>query len=559
MLLTMGKTKYRSAGEVFRAFLAMLHLDRKDISAIYLFAILAGLVQLSLPLGIQTIISFVLAGSLSASIIVLIVLVVAGTFINGLLQVRQLQLIEKLKQKIFVRYSLEFTDRFPRMNVEKLDNYHLPEMVNRFFEIPSLQKGIEKILLDIPTAIIQILLGLLLLSFYHPVFIGFGAVLLIIIILILRFTSQQGFSASLEASDYKYRVAAWLQDLARMIKSFKYAGHSTIHIQRTDQLASGYLEARTHYFKILLAQAWAFIGFKTLITAAMLVVGATLLVDQQINIGQFIAADIVILSIIGSVEKLIVNLDKIYDSFTSIEKMNLVTEAEIEKGGNQLLPQTNQGVSIEFEDVVFGYANSEKVLNKLSFQIEPGKIVLINGASGSGKSSLLRLLTGAYQHFEGNVLIDGLPVGNYQLASLRSQTGVLINQQDIFRGTLLENITMGNAAITTDEILQLAEKTGLAGFIQSNKQGFDTMLDPLGKRLPQSIRQQILLTRSLLGRHRMLLLEEPFLHVTAEQKSAIMHYLKTQKGSTVLIIAAKEENLSAYDGIIHLHNGTLQA
>ncbi len=555
----MGKTKYRSAGEVFRAFLAMLHLDRKDISAIYLFAILAGLVQLSLPLGIQTIISFVLAGSLSASIIVLIVLVVAGTFINGLLQVRQLQLIEKLKQKIFVRYSLEFTDRFPRMNVEKLDNYHLPEMVNRFFEIPSLQKGIEKILLDIPTAIIQILLGLLLLSFYHPVFIGFGAVLLIIIILILRFTSQQGFSASLEASDYKYRVAAWLQDLARMIKSFKYAGHSTIHIQRTDQLTSGYLEARTHYFKILLAQAWAFIGFKTLITAAMLIVGATLLVDQQINIGQFIAADIVILSIIGSVEKLIVNLDKIYDSFTSIEKMNLVTEAEIEKDGNQLLAQANRGVSIEFEDVVFGYANSEKVLNKLSFQIEPGKIVLINGASGSGKSSLLRLLTGAYQHFEGNVLIDGLPVGNYQLASLRSQTGVLINQQDIFRGTLLENITMGNADITTEEIFQLAEKTGLAGFIQSHKQGFDTMLDPLGKRLPQSIRQQILLTRSLLGKHRLLLLEEPFLHVNPEQKAAIMQYLKDEKKSTVLIIAAKEENIGAYDGIIHLHNGTLQA
>ena len=258
----MAQHNYKTAGEVFRIFLKMLGLDRKDISAIYLFAILAGLVQLSLPLGIQTIISFVLAGSVSTSIIVLIVLVVAGTFLNGLLQVRQLQLIEKLKQKIFVRYSLEFADRLPKLNIEKLDNYYLPEMVNRFFEVPSLQKGIEKILLDIPAAIIQILLGLILLSFYHPIFIGFGAVLILIIFLILRYTLQQGFNASLEASDYKYQVAAWLQDMARMIKSFKYARNSNIHIQQTDQLVSGYLESRTRYFKILLTQAWSFIGFK---------------------------------------------------------------------------------------------------------------------------------------------------------------------------------------------------------------------------------------------------------------------------------------------------------
>jgi len=548
---------HQSAGKVFRSMLHLLKADRKDISSIYFYAILAGLVQLSLPLGIQTIINFVLAGIISTSIVVLIVLVVGGTFLGGLLQIRQLQVIEKLKQKIFVRYSLEFADRIPKLNVEKLDKYHLPELINRFFEVPSFQKGIEKILLDLPTAVIQMTLGLMLLSFYHPVFIAFGALLILAIVLIIRFTVQPGFSAALEASDYKYRVAAWLQELARMIKSFKYTHNCDIQIQKTDELATGYLEARTNYFKILLTQAWSLIGFKTLITAAMLIVGATLLVDQQINIGQFIAADLVIITIIGSVEKLLVSLDAFYEMFTSVEKMNTIIGAEKETEGTAELSNLPEGIKVEFNKVSFGYPDGEPILYEIDFSIEPGQIALLTGASGSGKSSLFRLLTGAFKSFEGQILIDGLPITNYRLSSLRQQTGVLLNQQDIFRGSLLENITMGDPSIAISEIMAVAEYTGLTPFIQSQSHGFDTLLDPLGKRLPQSIRQRILLTRSLMGKSRLLLLEEPFLQLTADEKQSLIKYIKIQRKSTAIIIA-KDKDTSLFDVVLRLEDGRLK-
>ena len=547
---------HQSAGKVFRSMLSLLKADRKDISSIYFYAILAGLVQLSLPLGIQSIINFVLAGTVSTSIVVLIVLVVGGTLLGGLLQVRQLQLIEKLKQKIFVRYSLEFADRIPQLNVEKLDKYHLPELINRFFEVPSFQKGIEKILLDLPTAAIQMALGLLLLSFYHPVFIAFGAILILALVLIIRFTVQPGFSAALEASDYKYRVAAWLQELARMIKSFKYTRNCDIQIQKTDELATGYLEARTSYFKILLTQAWSLIGFKTLITAGMLIVGATLLVDQEINIGQFIAADLVILTIIGSVEKLLVSLDAFYEMFTSVEKMNTIIGAEKETEGTAVLSDGPEGVKVEFHDVNFAYPDGHTILQNIEFTIEPGQVALLTGASGSGKSSLFRLLTGAFKSFDGKVLIDGLPISNFRLSSLRQQTGVLLNQQDIFRGSLLENITMGDPSISIPEIMAIAEYTGLVSFIQSQTNGFDTLLDPLGKRLSQSIRQRILLTRSLMGKSRLLLLEEPFLQLSVNEKKLLLQYIKTQRKSTAIIIA-KEQDVSLFDVVLRLEDGRL--
>ncbi|MDP1845061.1 MAG: ABC transporter ATP-binding protein [Sediminibacterium sp.] len=542
-----------------KKILALLKLDKKDVSAIYVFALLAGLVQLAMPLGIQTIISFVMAGSISTSIVILIALVLVAVFLNGLLQVRQMQVTEKIQQKIFVRYSLEFADRLPKMNIEKLDNYYLPELVNRFFDTVSLQKGIEKLLLDIPAAIIQILFGVVLLSFYHPVFIGFGAVLLIILYLILRYTMPAGFDASIEASDQKYATAAWLEEMARVIKTFKYSRGTSLNIEKTDRIVDKYLFARTNYFKVLLTQYWSLISFKLVITAAMLIVGAVLLVDQQINIGQFIAADIVILSVIASVEKLIVNLDKVYDVLTSVEKLSKITESEIETQGTIQLAENTTGVSIVFNQVNFGYSNTSHVLNNINCTIESGQKVCIMGESGSGKSTFLRLLTGAFKNFEGSILIDYMPMGNYTLDSIRSQTGILLSQQDIFNGTIWENITMGNKEVTNEAVTKLVNKCGLTSFIESLPNGYDTLLDPTGKKLTAKVRQDILLLRALLGKKRLLLLEEPLNFLEEEYKKHIANFMLKEETTTVIIATSEGNIAKECDLIILLDNGSIKA
>ncbi len=542
-----------------RKILELLSLDKKDVSSIYAFAILAGILSLAMPLGIQTIIGFVMAGSLSTSIVILIVLVVAAVLLLGLLQVRQLQVTEKIQQKLFVRYSLEFADRLPRMNIEKLDAYYLPELVNRFFDTVSLQKAVEKLLLDVPAAIIQIFFGLILLSMYHPVFIGFGAVLTLIVYLIMRYTLPAGFQASIEASDQKFATASWLEEMARVIKSFKYSRGTKLNIRKTDGIVTKYLDARTSYFKVLLTQYWSLILFKVVITAAMLIVGAILLVDQQINIGQFIAADIVIISIIASVEKLILNMDKVYDLLTSVEKLSKITESEIEKHGTVILSDTAKGVSLLFENVGFTYGNNSKALEGLSLNIDPGDKICIMGESGSGKSTILRLLTGAFNNFTGSILLDGIPLGNYNLNSVRSHTGILLSQQDIFHGTIWENITMGSEEISYEEVTDLVNRCGLTSFVQSLQQGYDTVLDPTGKRLNSKIRQDILLLRALLGKKRLLLLEEPLNFLEKTYKHNIQDYIFSEENVTVIIATNDVETAARCNKIIYLEEGVVKA
>ncbi len=555
MAQKMNSTASGAAGK----FYALLRLDRKDVSAIYAFSILAGLVQLSLPLGIQTIISFVMAGSISTSIIVLIVLVVAGVFIYGLLQVRQMQIIEKIKQKIYTRYAFEFADRIPKLNIEKLDKYYLPELVNRFFDTISLQKGIEKILLDVPSALIQIIFGIILLSFYHPVFIGFGALLLLLLYVILRNTLPKGFAASMEASEFKYQTASWLQEISRSIKSFKYSRGTSLNIEKTDHLVGSYLSSRTSYFRILLAQFWSLVAFKVIITAAMLIVGVLLLTDQQINIGQFIAAEIVILTVMNSVEKLIINLDKVYDSLTSIEKLDKITGAETEKSGSEPIDTNCGGLRVRFSNLSFGYQPGQNVLTDINCAVNSGEKICIMGKSGSGKSTLLRLLTGAFKHFEGSVLINDIPIGNYELASLRAATGILLSQQDIFQGSLWENITMGNKQLSQSAITEIIEKCGLVSFLESLPEGLDSRLDPTGKRLPMKTRQGILLARALLGQRQLVLMEEPFTGIERDYKLKVLDFLNNERESTVIIASNDEEVAKRCTKILYLEQGKLIA
>ena len=555
MAQKMNSTASGAAGK----FYALLRLDRKDVSAIYAFSILAGLVQLSLPLGIQTIISFVMAGSISTSIIVLIVLVVAGVFIYGLLQVRQMQIIEKIKQKIYTRYAFEFADRIPKLNIEKLDKYYLPELVNRFFDTISLQKGIEKILLDVPSALIQIIFGIILLSFYHPVFIGFGALLLLLLYVILRNTLPKGFAASMEASEFKYQTASWLQEISRSIKSFKYSRGTSLNIEKTDHLVGSYLSSRTSYFRILLAQFWSLVAFKVIITAAMLIVGVLLLTDQQINIGQFIAAEIVILTVMNSVEKLIINLDKVYDSLTSIEKLDKITGAETEKSGSEPIDTNCGGLRVRFSNLSFGYQPGQNVLTDINCTVNSGEKICIMGKSGSGKSTLLRLLTGAFKHFEGSVLINDIPIGNYDLSSLRAATGILLSQQDIFQGSLWENITMGNKQLSQSAITEIIEKCGLVSFLESLPEGLDSRLDPTGKRLPMKTRQGILLARALLGQRQLVLMEEPFTGIERDYKLKVLDFLNNERESTVIIASNDEEVAKRCTKILYLEQGKVIA
>ena len=535
----------------------LVKLHKKEVVSIYLFSMLSGLINLSLPLGVQTIIGLVMGATMASSIYVLIFFVVLGVFLVGLLQLNQMKIIETIQQRVFTSYAYTFADTIPRMDLKKMDHYFIPEKVNRFFDTVNIQKGFAKLLLDIPIASVQIVFGILLLALYHPLFIILGIFLIILLVLIFNLTSRRGIATSIQESNYKYEVVGFFNEIGRTLKSFKFSQGSDLNLEKTNAHTLGYLEARTQHFHVLLFQYKTLIFFKVSLTVLMLTLGTYLLIQQQLNIGEFIAAEIVILMVIGAVEKLITSLDSAYDVITGLEKIASVTESPLEHSGSMDL-NADKGLEIQLADFSFSFDEDKKVLDSINLQLLPGQKVSITGPEGSGKSMLLRILTGNYQDFQGSFQINHFPIHNYSLKSLRKKTGILLHGQEIFGGSLWENISLGQNEITGEVILQKANELGFDDLLNHFPSGFETIIEPIGKKTPQTIIRKILLLRALCGNKKLLLLEEPWAGLESHNKATIKKYLLNLPADTTVVVVSDDADFNKLtDQQINMRHGKI--
>ena len=522
-------------------FWKLLEKDQRSIYQIYIYAVLNGLVNLSLPLGIQTIINLIQGGEVSSSWIVLVFFVLLGIAFTGIFQVLQLRIVENIQHRIFARSSFEFAFRLPKLKLKQVDDIHIPELVNRFFDTLTIQKGLPKILIDFSLATFQVVFGLILLALYSPYFIILGFILFFLLYLIFRITGPKGLETSLLESKYKYQVAYWLEEIGRTNKSFKLNAQSGLHMKKSDALVANYLNARENHFKILIAQFQQFIGFKIILAAGLLVVGSLLVFDERMNLGQFVAAEIIIILILNSVEKVIKVIDTIYDVLTALEKIGFVTDLSLDENIGQYEASGETGFAIGASQLSFKYPDQEQFLiRNLNFRIPGGGKVSITGPSGSGKSTLLHLIAGYYEVNRGELLFDEVPFFTYERSGIYQQIGAYFPSNQLFVGSIYENITVGKD-IDDKDLQEVIEILGLKSFIARQKAGILAMIDPGGRRLPRSIIQKLLIARAIAHKPRLLLLEDPLQLIEASEKNQIIDYIMAKERPWTVVVVADYE------------------
>lgn len=525
-----------------RRFLGLLNLDRKEITQIYFYAIFSGLVSLSLPLGIQTIVNFIQMGEVSTSWILLVIIVLIGIAIVGLLQVLQLRLVENIQQKIFARSAFEFAFRIPKIQMIKLDNVFMPEIVNRFFDTLTLQKGMPKILIDFSQAIFNILFGLLLLAFYNTYFIGLGVVLFILLLLFYFFSARRGLVTSLKESKFKYKMAHWLEEVARTHRVFRMDSSAYLNLDKTDNILKDYLTARKSHFAVLVWQFRYFVFFKVVLAAGLLLLGGFLVFRQQMNIGQFVAAEIIILLIINSIEKVIQTIETIYDILTGLDKIGFFTDLELDKDDGTMKIDKRRDLNLKMENISFRFRPEDAfIFEKFSLDLPFRTRALVTGKTGSGKTVLMHLLSGLIIPQYGEMLINGASMRNYKRESIYNSIGYCLNKNLIFMGTIRENITLGRK-LEDEHLRKTLEILNLNSYIIKTEKGWDTIIDPEGRRLPRSVIQKMQLARAIVHEPKLLLIEEAIYALDPEEVTSIIkHIMSPDRPWTVVVVGNHPE------------------
>jgi len=525
-----------------RRFLNLIKLDEKDIYQVFFYAGFSGIVSLSLPLGIQAIINLIQGGRVSISWLILVLVVILGVAFNGVLKLMQLRITESIQQKIFIRSSFEFSYRFPKIKYTEFNNSYPPELANRFFDTMTVQKSLAKLILDYSESLLQIIFGLLLLSIYHPLFILFGLLLFIILYLIFRISFQIGLKTSLKESKYKYKVANWIQEIARNYFGFKNKIETDFALSKNDKLVTEYLKSRESHFAIIKRQFIQLIGFKILISAGLLLIGGYLVINQQINIGQFVAAEIIILLIINSVEKIIIGLETFYDLLTSIEKIGQIVDLDIESATVEENNYCFKNIFFEIDNLNFSFPDSDKkTINNISLKINQGETIYLDGINGSGKTTFLRILAGLIQTDTNSIYINDENYKRINIAQYRSQIGVVTAEQSTFEGTIYENITFNNKLIQPERLRWVLEKVKLTEEIKKLSAGLDEIILADGKQLSSSTTQKILLARAIINYPAILFLEAPFDKMDREQANEIIDFIVSKENNWTVIVTSKND------------------
>ncbi len=520
----------------------LLKLDKREVSQLYIYAIFSGIVSLSLPLGIQSVIHFIQGGEITTSWIILVFLVICGVILTGVLQIMQLRITENIQQRIFTRYSFNLAYKFPRFDREFLKGKIPAELMNRFFDVINLQKGISKVLLEFSAAFLQIFFSLLVLAFYHPFYIAFGISLIILIYIVFKPIIKKGFETSLEESKYKYKTAYWLQEIAKTNWSFRLAPNSPHALNRIDEHVQDYLSSRESHFKILWKQYIWMIAIKALIVASLLGLGGYLVIDQQMNLGQFVAAEVLIILILSAIEKIIQSLETLYDVFTSLEKLGQITDVPITFEEKQRNPDTDSLFPIELINV------EQENLTQI-FSIQEHESIFVKGGHQQEIVKLFQEL------IDPSISMKTKPRWNKtipdadRLAANLEQFSWFSHNTQLFDGTLIDNILMSRENLNLADLEKAIQTLHMDYFVAQKAEGYNFNLSKANKIISEAERERLLIAKAIVNNPKLLLISFHGSTFNADEQNEIIENIEKNYPSITILCASNENIMSNWKTI----------
>jgi len=491
-----------------RRLLSWMQTERRDLWVALIYSIAVGILSLVVPIAIQALVNTIAFGMLLQPLVVLVVIVFVALVFSGVLSIMRLYVVEVLQRRIFVRIGTDVVYRLLRVRIDGFDKGYGPELVNRFFEVVTVQKAGATLIIDGLSLAIQMVVGLAILAAYDPLLLVFDLFLVVALLIILFPLSSGALPTAVKESKAKYAMAAWLEELARHPTTFKSAGGQTYAVDRADKLTAGYLKYRTQHFRVLLRQSVGAVGLQALGTSALMAAGGFLVIEQRLTIGQLVAAELIVSGVLAAISKVGKQLENFYDLLAAVDKLGYFTDLPLEKSGPEDLPRLDSGADLELKHVTFSHEDrANNILEDVNWRIEAGSRIGLIAASGAGKSTALDIIYGLRLPQSGVIEFDGRDTRDLQLEDLRGQIA-LVRQPEVFQGTITDNIRLGDKEMSLDQVRYALTMAGLLDDVQLLPNGIQTELVTNGLPLSHGQVIRLMLARAIASRPRLLILDE---------------------------------------------------
>ncbi len=538
-----------------------LSVEKGDLFTLIAYTTIAGILALVVPLSAQALVNTIAAGVLVQPLIVLSLITLVGMVLSGALQLMKLSLTEIVQQRVFARTALQMADKLPRLLGSSLRGEYAPELVNRFFDTLTVQKALSKLLLDGLAALLQATVGLVLLAFYSPYLLGLDIAILLCIAFIIGVLGIGGLRTSIQESKEKYRVADWLEDMARCHADLKLHGAKSYLLGRADNTVMHYVTARRSHFRVLYRQACGNYLFQALASAAVLAVGGWLVINRELTLGQLVASQLVVASLLAALDKLVRQAEQVFDLLTGLDKVGHVLDLPTERVGGIPLPHDARNApALLVQGVRFSYAPGTlpETLTGLTLSVAPGERACIVGESGAGKSTLAGLIAGLETATHGEITVGGVDVRDADLGDLRRVLSLAGTDDGVFDGTVEENIAVGREDVSHADVRDAIELAQLSGDVTRLPKGVSTVLVSGGQPLSRGQRQRLLLARALAGNPRLLLLDEAFNGMDEAMVTKVLDGIYAPERSwSILAVTHKAEVVMRSQIVYVLHKGVI--
>lgn len=539
--------------------ISLMAEEKKDLILLVVYVMLVGLLSLAVPLAAQALVNTIAAGVFLQPLVVLTIIVFVCLMFAGFLRLLKLSLLERLQKRVFARVALQIAEHLPRVKHSALATVYAPQLANRFFDVITIQKTLSKILIDAPSAILQVAIGLSLMAFYSPYLLAFDIFIIFFLIFGLWLMGFGGLKSSITESYQKYHVAEWLEEIARCQVGFKRFGMLPFAVERTDSLVMNYINARRRHFRVLYRQAFAHYAFRAIASAGVLAIGGWLVINRQLTLGQLVAANLIVVAVLAAIEKLFGLLEAYYDLLTAIDKVGYVTDLAVDEHyGNKLLLKSDKGASVVCRGLHYSYRQDVEVLSGLNLSVGAGEKISIVGKSGAGKTTLVGLLCGVLEPKHGVVMIDQIDVRDISFESLHTMIALVSSANEVFEGTIEENVLVGREDIPYADLVWALNVAQFSDYLHSFADGIKTKVVSEGRNLSRGQIQRLLLARAIVGKPRLLILDEAFTGVDEQDKIQILDELYSKEHNWTIIDISHDPEVVLRSNVIYvLENGQI--